>query len=112
MITSNFTPVKTQPVPGSLSTVFFPVFSAKAKKTGVDGDGTNSVPVSKSQSEPVAAKRISARKPVGRGNFGLPASLQEWLDCDAAVEVRQKGRNRVGDTSCARRDMAAKSAAT
>lgn len=111
IITSNFEPMKTQIVPGPFDTAVFPVFSAKAGKTGVNGNSINSAPVSKSQLEPVAAKCNSARRPVRRGNFGLPASLQDWLACNAAVEIRQRGRNGTEDTGYARRDMAAESAA-
>jgi len=103
--------MKTQIVPGSFDTTFFPVFSAKAERTGVNGNGTNSVPVSPKPLELVAMKLNSARKSGRRGHFGLPASLRDWLASNAAVEIRRRGRNGTEETSHARKNMAAESTA-
>src|ERR1017187_1445537 len=102
MITSNIRLMKTQIVPGSYDavSVFFPMPPTKARKSGrVDGGGPYFPQV---VSEPAAAGRIDARRPARHDTSSLPASLQDWLICKAALEICRSGRVRTEDGDRAR----------
>lgn len=104
--------MKTRIISGSFNTGFFPLSPVKAEKAGgANGNTTNPPPAFKPRLEPVATKRLSAQRPAPRDHAGLPASLQDWLACDAAVEIRQSGRNGTEDASHAWGMMVAESAA-
>ena len=93
MISSNSKPMKTQIVRDSLAAVFFPAYSAEARKSGaVNGRSLDSRLDFQPRLEPIRTKRISAREPASRNRSALPASLEDWLASDAALVIRRKSR--------------------
>jgi hypothetical protein len=89
--------MKTQIILSSYDTVFFPVPPTNVRKSDhINGGDPNSSRVS---SESITAKRISACGLARHLSPGLPASLEDWLVCKEALEIRQKGRDGTGDGS-------------
>jgi hypothetical protein len=89
--------MKTQIVLGSYDTVFFPVSPARVKKSGrVNGGSPDSPQVS---SEPVTAGRIARRRTARHDKSGLPASLEDWLVCEDALEICRRGCDGTEDGS-------------
>jgi hypothetical protein len=91
--------MKTQIVLGSFDITFFPVSPTKVRKSGrVMGGGPDSP---RASSEPVMAGRISARRPARHDKSGLPASLEDWLVCEDALEICRRGCDGTKDGRCA-----------
>ena len=80
--------MKTQSLSGLLDNVFLPGFRIMTvKHDGRDKFKSYSAPDVKPRSEP-------ARKPAHRVASRLPASLQDWLNCKAALEISRRDRDK------------------
>jgi len=80
--------MKTQIVPGSYDSMFFPVTPVRAGKFArANGRGPGSPRLSL---EPIVARRIYARTAARHDDSGLPASLADWLVCKEALDIRQR----------------------
>jgi len=86
--------MKIQTVAGLFDDVFSPLFQTRmAKSNGGNGFNSNSEAGLKPRLEPESTKQNSVRKPVRRKYSGLPASLEDWLSCNAALEISRRGHN-------------------
>jgi hypothetical protein len=83
--------MKTQFFSGSIDSVLFSVFPAKAGKSGISDASAYCPPVFKSRLQPAGKERVFARKPAHQNNSGLPDSLEDWLACKAAREICRGG---------------------
>jgi len=83
--------MKTQVVSSAYDAVCLLKPLAKSRTTGrMDG---NSPYFSRVASVPTPAGPISANAAVHPDNSSLPASLEDWLVCKEALEIRQRSRN-------------------
>ena len=87
----NFKPIKTQIASGAYEPVCFLKPLAKSRTTD-RMNGSNPY-FSRVSSEPTPAGPISANAAVHPDNSSLPASLEDWLVCKEALEIRQRGRH-------------------
>ena len=87
--------MKTQIVLDAYDNTFFPVPPTKARESSRVNGGSPDAP--RVSSEPIVAGRISARRPARDDHSGLPASLKDWLVCKEALEICQRGRDRMED---------------
>jgi hypothetical protein len=95
--------MKTQFFNGLFSPVFFLGFPVKAGKfRSANNNHAKVPPVLKPQCQLTEGNYIPAREPAYQDNSRLPASLEDWLACKAALEIGQSSRKGMEEKAQAR----------